>query len=700
MAEALTAKSPTSKSAGQTQKPSRDLTHQPALTGPYGDVLSLQRSVGNRAVSQLLELGLSTLPSTGTVLQRKCASCVRAGDECEECRQKHEGTFQRPFPTLLPLVHEVPRSPGQRLEPSTRTFVESHLGPNFGQVRPHLEAPLPVQLKLTVNQSGDQYEREADQIADQVMSMPELEASRSPNILLLAQSLHIQRLCSHREEETQRKPRQEGKGTGPKAGQPPLVSADLEARISSLRGGGRALPDSLRSSMESRFGRDFSQVRIHTDRQSAELARAVTARAFTLGPNIVFAAGQYAPGTREGQRLLVHELTHVVQQGLGAQPNIQRDEGRPEETKKDPAAAGEAALKEVAEIEAKWKEIKSGAPSFTDLKPWIKYGDAVIALIRDHTQAALAASQKGDTHLYGLYLKVLQTDKTMYDFIAWHTVVYANLLAIKPDLERLADSFKADDREFTGRDKAEELLNLLRKLADVFPKQAAGLLQNVSVTETIQVKRGGTIELTITTTNAYTSEDYFKKNTEEAIKLRSAMQVSLSEINKFLANAFVEGLLQTEEALQQYFEARGGRKGKGPKISKPKPKPKAQKKAQEKKPEEKKPEEKKQEEKKKEEAKKKTCATEYPGELNCASLPGGYIYPSAQAALTVLKAQTGIKNLTLHNRAVATGGPCRGRGTHINVRSGGERIASIGCCPCCKDTPAGPVRMTLCRIIY
>jgi hypothetical protein len=66
--------------------------------------------------------------------------------------------------------------------------------------------------------------------------------------------------------------------------------------------------------MESRFGHDFSQVRVRTDTQAAESARTIGARAYTLDKNIVFGVGQYKPETREGQQLLAHELAHVIQQ--------------------------------------------------------------------------------------------------------------------------------------------------------------------------------------------------------------------------------------------------------------------------------------------------------------------------------------------------------------------------------------------------
>jgi len=69
-----------------------------------------------------------------------------------------------------------------------------------------------------------------------------------------------------------------------------------------------------RAYFEPRFGVDFSQVRLHSDAQAAESARALNAKAYTLGQDVVFGTGQYISGTSEGRRLMAHELTHVVQQ--------------------------------------------------------------------------------------------------------------------------------------------------------------------------------------------------------------------------------------------------------------------------------------------------------------------------------------------------------------------------------------------------
>ncbi|HEY6446738.1 MAG TPA: DUF4157 domain-containing protein [Acidobacteriaceae bacterium] len=93
-----------------------------------------------------------------------------------------------------------------------------------------------------------------------------------------------------------------------------------------LRSSGLPLDSETRSSMESRFGVDFGQVRVHTDGSAAASARSVDALAYTVGSDVVFGAGQYAPHTREGRRLLAHELTHVVQQSAPAA--LQGNSGR------------------------------------------------------------------------------------------------------------------------------------------------------------------------------------------------------------------------------------------------------------------------------------------------------------------------------------------------------------------------------------
>ena len=93
------------------------------------------------------------------------------------------------------------------------------------------------------------------------------------------------------------------------------VSSQMEGRLNSLQGCGQVMPDGLRNMMERGFNRDFSQVCLHTDSEAASLSSSIHAKAFTHGNDIYFNQGQFAPNTSEGQKLMAHELTHVVQGG-------------------------------------------------------------------------------------------------------------------------------------------------------------------------------------------------------------------------------------------------------------------------------------------------------------------------------------------------------------------------------------------------
>lgn len=109
--------------------------------------------------------------------------------------------------------------------------------------------------------------------------------------------------------------RQKREGMTQRAATSPATVSTVPPIVHDVLGSsGQPLDTSTRAFMESRFGHDFSQVRVHTDAKAAESAQAVNAFAFTLGKDVVFGEGQYAPGTSEGRRLLSHELTHTIQQ--------------------------------------------------------------------------------------------------------------------------------------------------------------------------------------------------------------------------------------------------------------------------------------------------------------------------------------------------------------------------------------------------
>jgi hypothetical protein len=150
-----------------------------------------------------------------------------------------------------------------------------------------------IQPKLDVGPAGDRFEREADQVADEVMRFHSAVVTDVADDTKVARSL-VDGVV--------------GLEGGP-------LDADTEGAIQRRRGQGAPLPSALRSSMEGSFGADFSSVRVHADTAADALSRSMQARAFTVGSDIFFARGQYQPTTTAGQRVLAHELTHTVQQG-------------------------------------------------------------------------------------------------------------------------------------------------------------------------------------------------------------------------------------------------------------------------------------------------------------------------------------------------------------------------------------------------
>jgi hypothetical protein len=183
-------------------------------------------------------------------------------------------------------------------------------GVNEPDQRPRVEA---LQTKLTISQPGDPAEQEADRVAEQVMRMTEPEAS--PYISQGSTGTAIHRACDC-------KPTCEctndDKTVSRKAAAAELDREQADGRQTlideALRSPGQPLDPATRAFLEPRFGRDFAHVRVHADSTASHSAGAVNALAYTLGSDIVFRSGSYAPATTEGQRLLAHELTHVVQQ--------------------------------------------------------------------------------------------------------------------------------------------------------------------------------------------------------------------------------------------------------------------------------------------------------------------------------------------------------------------------------------------------
>lgn len=170
-----------------------------------------------------------------------------------------------------------------------------------------------IQRKYSINKPGDTYEREADRVADEIMS--KRDANDAPQFFApVSTSGVVQRKCPSCEEEKMinRKDASEGSAN---------VTPTVHSALSST---GQPLDHHTKDFMESRFGQDFSDVRIHNDSTANHSAADINAMAYTNRNNVVFGAGQFSPDTNHGKQLLAHELTHVLQQRQGSSNSIQR----------------------------------------------------------------------------------------------------------------------------------------------------------------------------------------------------------------------------------------------------------------------------------------------------------------------------------------------------------------------------------------
>ncbi|MEM8641339.1 MAG: DUF4157 domain-containing protein [Cyanobacteria bacterium P01_G01_bin.54] len=185
-----------------------------------------------------------------------------------------------------------------------------------------LQQTLAVQAQLTIGQPNDRYEQEADRVAKTVVQRihsavaePSQPATIQPETA--AEDLQTKPLLQRQ---------------SPAAG---AASPELESAINRAKGHGQSLDAGLQQSMGEAMGADFSGVKVHTDAQSDQLNHSIQAKAFTTGQDVFFQQGAYQPGSRSGQELIAHELTHVVQQSQGGiqtkhQQNIQRASDPPD----------------------------------------------------------------------------------------------------------------------------------------------------------------------------------------------------------------------------------------------------------------------------------------------------------------------------------------------------------------------------------
>jgi hypothetical protein len=216
-----------------------------------------------------------------------------------------------------------------------------------------------------VNRPGDRWEAEAERVAESVL------ADHAPH--------PVSRDASPQQ------PLMRAAVSTPALGDvPPGVRETLASA-------GQPLDADVRDFMETRFGHDFSHVRVHTGQRAAESARDVDALAYTAGRNIVFGAGQYAPDTHSGRRLIAHELAHTIQQGSGMPPV--RRQTTPFSVSGLYQGRGEPG-------EANFVYFDLGRPSPADNPPQNGLDPAEEDKVRDKASEAVAANDQ-EISLYG-----------------------------------------------------------------------------------------------------------------------------------------------------------------------------------------------------------------------------------------------------------------------------------------------------------
>jgi Domain of unknown function (DUF4157) len=203
---------------------------------------------------------------------------------------------------------------------------------------------------LRVSEPDDAFEQEADRVAGAVMTGKRAGLDWSISRMSVAPVLRRKCDCGGsggaceacRDDEEGAPASLQRKASGPSvSGEAPSPVQDV------LSASGKPLDQASRKFFEPRFAHDFGKVRVHTGAHADRAARAVSAEAFTVGSDIAFRSGLYAPGTSAGRHLLAHELTHVVQQGRAGSALVQRSTGVGEPPKVASRMTPEDMLREI-----------------------------------------------------------------------------------------------------------------------------------------------------------------------------------------------------------------------------------------------------------------------------------------------------------------------------------------------------------------
>jgi hypothetical protein len=289
---------------------------------------------------------------TATSIQKKSKNFSKPGSFTVQPKRDTKSSSSQEIPSYSTaaadlLAENIMRGMETQEQPEVETSTVQRQFPlgeaALAAVAPPILSMPTVQTKLTIGKPGDVYEQEADQMAQQVMSMS-VTPDSSPQVQRFGEEDNpVQRWSLaqsitpvvYRQVDEQVQMREIVQRAFQVGGN--QASGDLESRLNASKGGGSALAPEVRAFMEPRFGADFSSVRVHTGAEAVQMNRELGSQAFAHGSDVYFGAGK-SPGNNE---LTAHELTHVVQQtgaGLNNQinqlgnphsPSIQRNPASP-----------------------------------------------------------------------------------------------------------------------------------------------------------------------------------------------------------------------------------------------------------------------------------------------------------------------------------------------------------------------------------
>lgn len=289
----------------------------PSPPGLGRSLLDLQATAGNQAVARLLRerraQATLKISQPGDPLEQEAdrvAETVIRMSPQGRARALSEGT--RVSSGGQEEMHDANEDTQREATPASYG-APSHPSGFFGPAKGIRAMPLPINAEAPTQSAGGAFEQGAGQIAMSAVRNELDKRNRTPT-----SEVHDAQQLAYR--------------TAPGAARMPRALPDTSVLPASYNasafpspGGGRPLGTKMRLEMETRFGVAFGKVRVHAGELAAKATHSVNARAFTIGHNIVFGAGEYRPDTRSGKRLLAHELAHVAQQQRLSKRAIQRD---------------------------------------------------------------------------------------------------------------------------------------------------------------------------------------------------------------------------------------------------------------------------------------------------------------------------------------------------------------------------------------